>query len=424
MSTFWMPAPEDVPAIDAKLWAEIPKNCIPFESRAKYMPWFDRFEIAYTGYALSNIYSWTSAKSLGMKRVMGPRGPRWAEAKFDNFQPIPKRLINTVGGRLERSVGALFSWRVLTTQQFSALTGFESRNARGFLNKMFCYGLVERGTLSRDGAYARPPRLWRLRNGPELKQYLENLPPERRMRLLTDVGTMSSGGHDRHDLIAAEIAIRAAETMPGLQGVLGERLSGARELLPDQPDIMSRGDLTIVRSDGLNIVVEVTTQPGVRQVREKMARWGRLLGERGGVNSTGIAVVFLVANHERTSGTLATLQRNHDKALIPAELGKDGNPAAPNIVKAARASIFVAHMEYWFPSPWFVSNDFVNLQIHYATKPGSWDHETRSLMHDLPFTPTHTQLDYHALQKSRERIYAIPPWIEGPILHVATPEMG
>ena len=422
MSTFFMPTPEEVEEQDAQLWESLPENCIPFESRAKYMPWFDRFEIAHTGFALSNIYSWTSSAMLGLKRVMGPRGPRWAEAKKDDFEPIPSRLANTVGGRLERSVGAFTSWRVLTTQQYSAITGFEPRNARDFLNKMFRYGLVERGTMSRDGTYARPPRLWRLRQGPELRSYLETLPEERRIRLLTHVGTMS-GGHDRHDLIAAEIAIRAAETMPSLQGVLGERLSGARELLPDQPDINSRGDLTIVRSDGLNIVVEVTTQPGVRQVREKMARWGRLLGERGGVNNTGIAVVFLVANHERSAGTLSTLQRNHDKALTPEDVAKDGNPAAPNIVKAARASIFVAHMEEWFPAPWFISNDFVNLQIHYATKPGAWDHETRSLMHDLPFKPTNTQLDYHALQKSRERIYAIPPWIEGPVRHVATPEV-
>ena len=422
MSTFFMPSPEELAEIDAKLYAATPENCIPFESRSKYMPWFDRFEITHTGYALNNVYSWHASSSKELERVLGPRGPKWVSRKKNDFEPIPKRLFNTDGGRLERTIAIFSSWRVLTSQQFSAISGMEPRNSRDFLTRLHRYGLLEQGHISRDGTDTRPPRLWRLRQGMELKGYLNALPDERKIRILNHIGIMS-GGHDRHDLIAAEIAIRASETMPRLQGVLGERLSGAKELLPDQPDITSRGDLTIVRSDGLNIVIEVTTQPGVRTVKEKMARWGRLLGERGGVNNTGLAVVFLVANHEKEAGTLTTLQRSHDKALTPMGLEKEGNPASPNIVKAARASVFVAHMNEWFPSPWFISKDFVNLQIHYATKAGSWDHETRSLMNDLPFNPTNTNLDYNALQKSRERIHAIPDWTEGPILHTAEPEL-
>jgi hypothetical protein len=329
------------------------------------------------------------------------------------------------GGQVERAIAILTTWRVLTTHQFAAFAGMSRKKVSPLLKSMLEAGLLERGVMKARFEIGRAiPYLWRLRRGEELSAWMKALSPQRAWGI-TLGGDMGAGGHDRHDILAAEIALRAAEVIPGLQGILGERAAGAKELFTDHPDTRIRGDVVIVREDGLRIVLEITTQPKIREVSKKMARWARMLGERGGPNATGVVVVFVAANHERTAGTLQSLKNNHDLALVAHAMGAAG-PAPPEHVRMARAGVFLAHWQDWFPAQSFISEDFADLLVSYASAAGKWSQVrlAQSGPGGVPFVPPDDGRDWKVLLRARESFHAVPRWIDGPIRSEITPAVG
>lgn len=407
--------------MDAALSA--PEGCLPFESPCRYGPWFERSDPLWMGFGVNPRYRWHTNFEWDYRRILTPRGPAWAKRRVPKFTDLgPKALVPAKGegvrGRVERIAAVLAHWSVLTTQQIGAIADIDKAGTSRTLRSMMEAGVVERSIMASDWETAgRTNYLWRLRVGsPEYRDFINRLDDGQKHAVLWNVeGT--SGGHDRHDVVAGELGIRAAEVVPGLQAVLGERLASATLLLPDRPQVRQRGDLVLVRDDGLQIVFEITTQPGIPQVREKMAAWGKLLGERGGPNATGIVVVFVAATSEETAsskgGSLKVIQGAHDRALVPEAMG-GVDVVDPNVVAAARASVFVAHWKDWFPQQWFIHRSFADVRVHYALQPGSWsavnlnDQSERGLQ----FRPHDSQRNWQQVRALRSRNYMpfVPPW--------------
>lgn len=413
------PGPLDVAALDAKLIE--PEGCLPFESRAPQLAWYRRGDVLWMGFGANPQYSWHSSFQFSWTRVLSPFGPKWTRERIEAFTPPTTRLVDQVGGRLERVIAALTTWRVMTTHQLIALDGTSPNNMHATLRAAYDAGLVERGILSARVELARSmPYLWRLRQGPELAAYMKAIGDQRAL-YITLGQELGAGGHDRHDIISTEIALRAAEVVPGLQGALGEQGAAAKVLLENAASERTRGDVVLYRHDGLRIVLEITTQPKIREVQRKMSKWGRLLGERGGPDGTGVLVIFVAANHERTQGTIAALQRNHDRALTPEGLAYAGNPAPPDVVRYARAGILVAHWKEWFPAQWFISEDFAGLRAHYATAPGRWGGTVAPARSEGPdaveFAPS-VRADWAWMRKVRRSLLAVPQWSGGPVRSV------
>lgn len=406
---------DELAEIDAAL--SPPPGCIPFASRARRMPWFDRVDPFSLGFGASLQYTWHAYSKSAWTRVLGPRGPKWSYTCVYDFEPLSERTVSAVGGPVERIVAALTSWRVLTSQQVSCFTQIEQKKANETLSKILRAGLVERGRMVSHFEGVSTPAMYRLRKGRELDRYLERIGEERKATILLGQEA-GAAGHERHDLLGAEIALRAAETVSGLQGALGERSAAAKDLLGAASG--ARGDVVLVRRDGLRIVVEVTTQPRIEDVMKKMSRWGRLLAEFGGITKTGLVVVFVAANYDGAHGRLEALKKNFDKAMTAQALGSMGQPAPVSHVHTARSSVFVASCEEWFPAAWFISERFSRLSVHFSVVPGEWGEVALAEESDggVAFRPG-PGVDWGHLAKVRHKLYGVPPFSGGPLISFA-----
>ena len=396
---------------------------IPFESRATHAPWFERIDPFWLGFGANPGYAWYAASAVEWDLVWHPDGPKWKPKWVESFEPIDSaRRWTAPGGLVERVAALLLSWRVLTSQQIGALGSIVQSKVSSTLLAMMDAGLVERARMvAGSSRMVSTPYLWRLRvESKEFDRWFKTLSETQRKRLTLEVQG-GAGGHDRHDVLVAEIALRACEVMPELQAIFGERSTPAKLLLDDHPQVRTRGDALIVRNDGLQIVLEFTAQPHIKEVARKMAQWGVLLGERGGPNATGIIVIF--ASGQYTGDGLTQLKRNLDRALTADALG-GSNPAPPEVVHAARRSVLVADWLDWFPSDWCISERFVDLEAYYAAGEGEF-FATKVAVNEppsgVPFRPTRT-FDWQWARRVRANSPAIPKWIEGPISKVAGEE--
>ncbi|GAA4363002.1 hypothetical protein [Nocardioides caricicola] len=97
----------------------------------------------------------------------------------------------------------------------------------------------------------------------------------------------------RHDILAAELALRAAHGLR-VGTVLGPHFSRFADLnIWNAVPKKGGPDLTIVRDDGLRIAIELTSSIGA-DFEQKVERWARLLSGNA-LDLSGQAVIFLVA---------------------------------------------------------------------------------------------------------------------------------
>ena len=392
-----------------------PPGLVPFTSRSPHSPWFDRIDPFHLGFGANPSYGWQPHQRIEWRAVWHPYGPKLLPRWVPEVVTPEGKKWTSPGGRIERVAALLLSWRILTSQQIAAFGSMDQSGTSRTLDQMMKAGLVERSKMvalySASGAI---PYLWRLRaESKEFASWFRSLPGERRASLTLGVEG-GSGGHERHDVLVAEIALRAAEVIPRLQTVFGERATAAKVLLKQAPKVRSRGDALIVRNDGLQIILEVTTQPMIKEVRRKIAQWARLLGERGGPNETGLVVVFVSAEYGGKGG-VELLQRAFDLAMSPEVIGGD-NPSPPEVMLAARASLFVAHWQDWFPAAWCISERFAGLEAYYsrATKDFRPVNVARAGTGGVDFRPS-TNLAVVDYREERGERPAVPRWIEGKV---------
>lgn len=329
------------------------------------------------------------------------------------------RILTANRGRTDRLAawGVLDSWRTVSSEQLAAFTG-----CRYFLDPnystlaaSFALDIIDIGTYpnkSRPSPGMNRNVVLRTSNSDSFTKAIEPTLTGPELLSVTAGHPWSTGGqYDRHNVLSTELALRAAEYLP-VGAVLGEKLSsldllagvglGKKLARVDS----RRADGTIVRTDGLRIVFELTATASAA-FENKVRRWAQIISERP-LETSGLTVVFVAAPHPDRPRHTSTDPRHEiyrKMAQVLREFpgrGKD-SPAA---------RIGVAHWEEWFPSRHAMSEAFLNLEadfaINDATGPDRW--ASRGLLTDYAFEPWHT-FDATAVLENSKLLAATPHWM-------------
>ncbi|MET1155080.1 hypothetical protein, partial [Arthrobacter sp.] len=315
------------------------------------------------------------------------------------------------------SWGVLQSWRTTSAEQLAALTG-----SRYFLDPSysqieasFALGLIDIGVFANyaaPSAGANRYSLYRPSNTDSFSKRIEPTLTGPELLSITAGQPWSGGGqYDRHNLLATELGLRAAEYLP-IGAVLGEQLSSA-DLLTGSGIGQKlakadnrRADGTLVRGDGMRIAFELTATASA-SFESKVRRWAELIAARP-LETSGLTVVFVAAPHpDRPRHTSSDPRHGIYKTV--AQVLK-GFPGRGHDSPAARMGI--AHWERWFPGRHLVGESFLNLEadfaINDATGPDRWS--TRGMLNDYAFEPWHT-FDATAVLKNSKLLAATPHWM-------------
>ncbi|MCZ4326727.1 hypothetical protein [Brachybacterium paraconglomeratum] len=267
--------------------------------------------------------------------------------------------------RLERlaMLGALDQWRTATVEQIASMVGIAPRTV---LHSRVAGALLGSGLADYGIPVAELARSRRLRVPhlpvfrPGLTKQFEKLvrPQVSYAELVAVTGGRefsASRQFDRHNILSTELGLRAAEFLPGVAAVIGEKLSRADLIFPGLAASQAGGDLTIVRDDGLRIVVELTASVSDR-FRDKVDRWARLL-QRYDLDSSGVVVLFVEAakpdESARSASVLAQITKQVSRAAS-SHPGAEGRSAADRM--------FVASWSQLFPGPHMASDAFLPLR--------------------------------------------------------------
>lgn len=328
------------------------------------------------------VAQWASREHLERMEAAGIAGRR------------PKRLSTSAEVARERLrayawkekldlLGVLASWRTVTAEQYAAFTGCRlgSRKAETAIGDLFALDVVDTGALwAPGGGGAAAARGQMLR--PTASTAFDDVVSPRltfaeRVSVTAGEDFLTGGQYDRHNVLTAELALRAAEFLP-LGTVLGERqasvplLAYASAGLPEPPGgTQQAGDAVFVRPDGVRIVIELTASWS-RFTERKAEMWARTLARRP-FEESGIIVVFVVAN--RTDAGSRKSGRNSIGVQVRKSISRVSRVVAPGIGANRTAErMFVVDWRDWFPARHEASPEFLLLQ---AQRPsganGEWE---------------------------------------------------
>lgn len=393
------------------------------------------------------------SQAVWSSRHTAPDGsPRASFGTRENKRLLMSRdeamdLLTSNRGRAERLAlwGVLDSWRTVSAEQLAVLTGSSffldpaySQIAASFAAEVLDVGsfALRNGTLPGRGSTA----LYRPRLGDAFEKELKKTLTWPEWVSVTGGYSWSSGGqYDRHNLLATELAIRAAEYLPGVGTVMGEKFSSvgllaglsaaekekfkrrreeakkkgtdalAAEIEAQRPHLVDnrRGDGTIVRRDGMRIVYELTATSSA-SFEKKVRRWAETIAKRP-LETSGVTVVFVAAPHpDRDRHTSADPIHKIHKTIrnVLKEFPGTG-PDSP----AAR--IGVAHWQEWFPARGQISDAFLDLQANFAlgTRTDPWVPRRMMSTTDYPFTPHAETFAPRALIENARLLTATPHWL-------------
>ncbi|QYF91430.1 hypothetical protein KY499_09250 [Arthrobacter sp. PAMC25284] len=389
-------------------------SACPDESLATYSradPYWDEM------WAPGSQSLWSTGHSARQRQLNGA-GRKRTRRIMDRDEAL--RVLTGNRGRIDRhtSWGVLQSWRTVTAEQLAAFTGSRYVLDPDYsqIAASFALDVIDIGRLANyiDGTPGLGRQtLYRPTASESFKRLIEPTLTNPEHLTITAGQPWSAGGqYDRHNVLAAELALRAAEYLP-VGAVLGEQLSsvdllagvGLGKKLP-RPD-NRRADGTLVRADGMRIVYELTATTS-QAFENKVRRWAEVIAARP-LETSGLTVVFIAAphpdraNHINASDPRTAIYKTIARVLkdFPGR-GKD-SPAA---------RIGVAHWEQWFPDRHMVSEDFLSLRadfaINDATGPDRW--APRDLLGDYAFTPWHT-FAATAVNENIKLIAATPHWM-------------
>lgn len=314
--------------------------------------------------------SWWSADDARRARTFPRHLPSWL--RVDEADARRRVLLTRNRETVMRVVAALDQWRTMTVQQLEAHTdrlGLADGRSP-ILAALWGAGLVDVcimgvGPVDRASVLVRP--------GVSAAGFAElerSLTVAEWLSITAGLPLDSDRQYTRHNVLATELALRLAEY--GHVGtVLGEKLStmallGWESLGEKAPaTVHSAGDLTIVRPDGLRIVVELTATRGAGS-NGKVARAVRVLADRG--YEAGLAVLFVVAPRAESTTSSATMAMQVRRELQAAVRAVPGYWRAPT-----RERVAVVEWEELFPAPEVVVDDFGLFPAWRPTGPGLRD---------------------------------------------------
>lgn len=283
-----------------------------------------------------------------------------------------RRIVSSDPLRFERValLGAVDQWRTMTAEQASAVAGVPLRTVveARVLPALASAGLVEWGISSRElrGRGRRKEHVPFMR--PSATGAFERLVAPRLTygELVAVTGGLPfSDGRQftRHNVLATELGLRAAEFLPGVAAVLGEKLSRLEMLFPFQGGSETAGDLVLVRDDGLRIVVELTATSPADSFKRKVLRWARILS-RFPLATSGVVVLFVEASRPSDRPVVRQTMRLMRRHISSAVAGFPGVPG-----ESAADRMLVASWQDFFPAAHSVSEEFLRLAVHAPTGP-------------------------------------------------------
>lgn len=263
-------------------------------------------------------------------------------------------------------LGTVLSWRTLAAEQLAAFVGAPSlANTSQVMNSAYASGLLDVGIfasgLVRTSA-SGTARLYRPSRSNVFDSRLAPMLTYPEQVLVTGGGKYRSGGQwDRHNLLTAELALRAAEFCT-IGTVLGEMYASIDSLAgsgigrtPIRKRNMS-ADTVIVRPDGLRVAVEVTASV-TNALREKVTRWCEHLAQAS-LGASGLTVMFVCApppDRGYHRGDFVNQVRTLIKQVVSKFLGgRAGERVADRVMVSA--------WEDYFPAPGMVHPDFFTLR--------------------------------------------------------------
>ena len=311
-------------------------------------------------------------------------------------------------------------WRTLTAEQVAALTGWSRLASRRseVVAAAFTAGVLDVGEFAnaaRRGASADRARLVRPSRSHAFNDLVE---PDLTYQEWVSV----TGGapwdfrrqYDRHNLIAAELGLRVAEFCE-VGTVLGEKLStadllswsglGRSGVCPDK----RAADLTVVRSDGLRIAVEVTASGGA-DFAGKVRRWAQALASNS-LASSGLVVLFVEAAPPGNDVRAGNRQRNVIEE-VHKQVAKVVMEFPGTAADRVASRIAVARWEDWFPAAHEATEAFLSLDAVRPTGPPGARWEPVSLLDpfDMEFAP-HRPEDMTSVIASAGMLLGVPHWL-------------
>lgn len=256
-------------------------------------------------------------------------------------------------------------WNCLNAQQMAAMTGYATwaRMRSGAVpdsaQQLWAHGLIESGKMP----YRRPlPSAVRLGPSKHFSAVSDALSMSQWLSVTGGVPPRRTTGSTRHDMLAAELALRVAEYCD-ISSVIGESLGLLSHVTNTEGGGFRRADAVAVRPDGLKICFEMTGHPG--GVMEKIDNYVEALSR---CVDRSTAVVFV--NASRAPKRTVAFNGRRVRMAIAKRVLED--PAA----RAARLSerMFFVDWSDWFGMNSIIS-DFAMLPVwrmdKSMTKPSS-----------------------------------------------------
>jgi hypothetical protein len=216
-----------------------------------------------------------------------------------------RRITNpTTLHRRLNPLAVLDSYRTATGQQIAAITGDASLASprSEIMRELFAAGLVDVATLD-TGMLTGPAReqvhLYRpARNNAFESRLAPMLSYPEWVSVTAGTPYDSAGQSDRHNALATDFCVRAAEFVE-LGSMVGEKTSRWDLLTVGSGPAPLHGwqarhaDATILRSDGMKVALELTASVS-ESFRAKVRRYAELFNARP-IQQNGLVVLFLVA---------------------------------------------------------------------------------------------------------------------------------
>lgn len=293
-----------------------------------------------------------------------PAAYRRAKSTFDPREQAPSRLNAAIN-----LLGVLLSWGAVTNNQAASFVGVPAlADPRcDLVADLFASGLLNLHSpflgLS-AGVAGDGTAVYQLGDGRTLARFIERLSVAEATALTGGRPVRPPAVNVRHDVLAAELALRAATHLQ-IGAVLGPRFSTYADLAAPGSRLSEKAggpDLVLVRDDGLRIAVELTTSIG-KGFGDKVQNWTDLLIQKPFVAS-GMTVVFLVA-----PSRVSRLRRG-DRVRRAVY----SHVASPKHATYLRKQVGVATWQEWFPRPWTASHRFAALEVDQLNSAGDgWE---------------------------------------------------
>lgn len=314
----------------------------------------------------------------------------------------------------------LDSWGTVSAEQARDFTGHRqlTKVTDRSVSAMFSCGILDIGLLTSSmSAASADPASVLYRTGDAGAARRRFAPTHSTVELWQIDGGITDapkGGYfDRHNVLAAELALRSVEENPAVVTCFGEKYASSEMLFPadyrrhragsgyvlgQRRSNPARGDGCLVLQNGVRVVIEITATSSSASFRRKVSRWAEVL-DRHPLDASGLVVLFVAAPHPGRDGHPPTSNVTKIKADITEALKKH-NPAGPD---SAHARIAVASWWDFFPARHTVAEAFTDLTVLVPQR--GW-HQV-SLVHEM--APRQgADLARGALQSSQ--VLGATPW--------------